>query len=133
MILVILTLEEEKKNRTIKFGFDKQNTKLFFKQKSKSNHQENSSKINGLDSNNEYNLNSLDKSQILADLLNIINYLFENNKINSEQKLLLKQLLISDTDNFIKRLFKFNESNFPFNANLKSVFKIFLISELKNI
>ena len=128
-----INLRGGKKNRTIKFGFDKQNTKLFFKQKSKSNHQENSSKINGLDSNNEYNLNSLDKSQILADLLNIINYLFENNKINSEQKLLLKQLLISDTDNFIKRLFKFNESNFPFNANLKSVFKIFLISELKNI
>ena len=37
MILMILTLEEEK-NRTIKFGFDKQEAKLFFEQKSESNH-----------------------------------------------------------------------------------------------
>lgn len=124
----------KKKNKTIKFGFDKQEPGNFFKQKSNSNRiNEYQNTMNGLNSSFEYNPKCIHKSQILADLLNIINYLFENNKINSEQKLLLKQLLISDTDNFIKRLFKFNESNFPFNANLKSVFKIFLISELKNI
>ena len=95
----------------------------------------NSNKIsqNCSDSNIEYNSNCVDKSQVLADLFNTINFLFENNKINLEQKLSLKQLLISDSENVINRLFKFNETNFPFNTNLKSLFKKFLISELKNI
>ena len=122
-----------KKNKTIKIGFEKQESEFFLKQKSNSNKiNENSSNLNELNSNSEYNSNSIDKSQVLADLLNTINCLFENNKINLEQKLSLKQLLISDSENVIKRLFKFNETNFPFNTNLKSVFKKFLISELKN-
>ena len=122
-----------KKNKTIKIGFEKQEAEFFLKQKSNSNKiNENSSNLNELNSNTEYNLNSIDKSQVLADLLNTINCLYENNKINVEQKLTLKQLLISDSENVIKRLFKFNETNFPFNTNLKSVFKKFLISELKN-
>ena len=80
-----------------------------------------------------YNINTIDKSQILAELLNVINCLFDNGQINLEQKLSLKQLLISDSENVINRLFKYNETNFPFNTNLKSVFKKFLISELKKI
>ena len=122
-----------KKNKTIKIGFQTQDSDFFFKQKSNSNKiNENSSNMNDINTKKEY-INSIDKSQILACLLNTINYLFESEKINLEQKLSLKQLLISDSDNFINRLFKFNETNFPFNTNLKSVFKKFLISELKNI
>ena len=123
-----------KKNKTIKIGFEKQEAEFFLKQKSNSNkiNEKNSSNLDELNSNTEYNSNSIDKSKILADLLNAINCLFENNKINLEQKLSLKQLLISDSESVINRLFKFNETNFPFNTNLKSVFKKFLISELKN-
>jgi hypothetical protein len=124
-----------KKNKTIKIGFEKQEAELFLKQKSNSNkiNEKNSSNLDELNSNTEYNSNSLDKSKILADLLNAINCLFENNKINLEQKLSLKQLLISDSESVINRLFKFNETNFPFNTNLKNIFKKFLIMELDNI
>ena len=118
-----------KKNKTMKFGFEKQEPEFFFKQKSNSN------RINEYcdNSNIEYNSNNIDKSQVLADLFNTINCLFERNKINLEQKLALKQLLISDSESVMNRLFQFNETNFPFNTNLKSLFKKFLISELKNI
>lgn len=123
----------KKKNKTIKIGFDRQDSNLFFKHKSNSNKiNENSSNENDINTNVQY-INSIDKSQILADLLNVINILFENNKINQEQKLSLKQLLISDSENVINNLFKFNENNFPFNSNLKSLYKKFLMSELKNM
>ena len=116
-----------KKNKTIKIGFQRQDSDFFLKQKSNSN------KINENPSDLGYNINTIDKSQILAELLNVINCLFDNGQINLEQKLSLKQLLISDSENVINRLFKYNETNFPFNTNLKSVFKKFLISELKKI
>ena len=123
-----------KKNKTIKIGFDKQDSEFFFKQKSNSNKvNEVSSNLNGLNLNIAYNSNCLDKSQLLAALFNTINYLFENEQINLEQKLSLKQLLISDSENVINRLYKFKETNFPLNTNLKSIFKKFLISELENL
>ena len=124
----------KKKNKTIKIGFDKQDSEFFFKQKSNSNKvNEVSSNLNGLNLNIAYNSNCLDKSQLLAALFNTINYLFENEQINLEQKLSLKQLLISDSENVINSLYKFKETNFPCNTNLKSIFKKFLISELKNL
>ena len=123
-----------KKNKTIKIGFDKQDSEFFFKQKSNSNKvNEVSSNLNGLNLNIAYNSNCLDKSQLLAALFNTINYLFENEQINLEQKLSLKQLLISDSENVINRLYKFKETYFPLNTNLKSIFKKFLISELENL
>ena len=123
-----------KKNKTIKIGFDKQDSEFFFKQKSNSNKvNEVSSNLNGFNLNIAYNSNCLDKSQLLAALFNTINYLFENEQINLEQKLSLKQLLISDSENVINRLYKFKETNFPLNTNLKSIFKKFLISELENL
>ena len=70
---------------------------------------------------------------LVIKLFNTINYLFENEQINLEQKLSLKQLLISDSENVINRLYKFKETNFPLNTNLKSIFKKFLISELENL
>ena len=124
----------KKKNKTIKFGFDKQEPGNFFKQKSNSNRiNEYQNTMNGLNSSFEYNPKCIDKSQILADLLNIINYLFKKEKINEEQKLALKQILISDPENVINRFYKFYEITFPFNTNLKNIFKKFLIMELDNI
>lgn len=71
----------KKKNKTIKFGFDKQEPGNFFKQKSNSNRiNEFQNTMNGLNSSFEYNPKCIDKSQILADLLNIINYLFKKEK-----------------------------------------------------
>ena len=75
----------------------------------------------------------IDKSQLLANLLNIINFLFTKGKINEEQKLKLKKLLISDSENVINRFNKYYESTFPFNNNLKNLFKKFLIAELDSI
>jgi hypothetical protein len=78
----------KKKNKTIRFGFDKQEPDNFLKQKSNSNRiNEYQNTMNGLNSSFEYNPKCIDKSQILADLLNIINYLFKKEKINEEQKL----------------------------------------------
>ena len=119
-----------KKNKTIKIGIERQETNHFFKQKSNSN------KINENNNFNEkieYNLKNVDKSQILADLLNSINCLYKNSKIGSEQKLYLKQLLISDSEKLIERFYKYNEINIALNSNLKSLFKNFLIGELKNM
>ena len=123
-----------KKNKTIKIGFDKQESEFFFKQKSNSNKvTEISSNLNELNLNKEYNSNCLYKSQLLASLFMAINHLFENKEINLEQKLSLKQLLISDSENVINSLYKFKETNFLCNTNLKSIFKKFLISELENL
>lgn len=124
----------KKKNKTIKFGFEKQEAEFLLKQKSNSNTvKEYTKNINELNKSFEYNPKTVDKSQILADILNTINCQFENGKINSEQKLSLKQLIISDSENVINRFIKFNESVINFNKDLKSIFKKFLISELDNI
>ena len=119
-----------KKNKTIKIGLERQETNNFFKQKSNSNK---INENNNLNERIEYNPKSVDKSQILADLLNSINCLYKNSKIDSEQKLYLKQLLISDSENLIERFYKYNETNITINSNLKSLFKSFLIAELKKI
>ena len=119
-----------KKNKTIKIGFEKQETINFFKQKSNSNKINENNNINNTI---EYNPECIDKSQILADLLNSINCLFKNGKIDSKQKLYLKQLLVADSEKLINRFFKFNQTCIPFNTNLKCLYKNFLISELKNI
>ena len=114
--------------RNMKFMHDDE------KQKSNSNRiNEYQNTMNGLNSSFEYNPKCIDKSQILADLLNIINYLFKKEKINEEQKLALKQILISDPENVINRFYKFYDITFPFNTNLKNIFKKFLIMELDNI
>ena len=124
----------KKKNKTIRIGFNKQEPEKFLKQKSNSNKIcENQNNLDDINSSFEYNPQCIDKSQLLANLLNIINFLFTKGKINEEQKLSLKQLLISDSENVINRFSKYYESNFPFNKNLKNIFKKFLITELDNI
>ena len=124
----------KKKNKTIKFGFDKQEPDSFLRQKSNSNKiYENNNNSNNINSSFEYNPQCIDKSHILANLLNVINFLFIKGKITEEQKLSLKQLLISDSENVINRFNKFYESTIPFNTNLKSIFKKFLIMELDSL
>ena len=124
----------KKKNKTIKFGFDKQEPDSFLRQKSNSNKiYENNNNSNSINSSFEYNPQCIDKSHILANLLNVINILFIKGKITEEQKLSLKQLLISDSENVINRFNKFYESTIPFNTNLKSIFKKFLIMELDSL
>ena len=73
-----------------------------------------SSNLNELNLNKEYNSNCLYKSQLLAALFMAINHLFENKEINLEQKLSLKQLLISDSENVINRFNEFKKSKFAF-------------------
>ena len=124
----------KKKNKTIRFGFNKQEPENFLKQKSNSNKiYEYQNNMNDINSSFEYNPQCIDKSQLLANLLNIINFLFTKGKINEEQKLKLKKLLISDSKNVINRFNKYYESTFPFNNNLKNLFKKFLIAELDSI
>ena len=124
----------KKKNKTIRFGFNKQEPENFLKQKSNSNKiYEYLNNMNDINSSFEYNPQCIDKSQLLANLLNIINFLFTKGKINEEQKLKLKKLLISDSENVINRFNKYYESTFPFNNNLKNLFKKFLIAELDSI
>ena len=124
----------KKKNKTIRFGFNKQEPENFLKQKSNSNKiYEYLNNMNDINSSYEYNPQCIDKSQLLANLLNIINFLFTKGKINEEQKLKLKKLLISDSENVINRFNKYYESTFPFNNNLKNLFKKFLIAELDSI
>ena len=124
----------KKKNKTIRFGFNKQEPENFLKQKSNSNKiYEYQNNMNDINSSFEYNPQCIDKSQLLANLLNIINFLFTKGKINEEQKLKLKKLLISDSENVINRFNKYYESTFPFNNNLKNLFKKFLIAELDSI
>lgn len=124
----------KKKNKTIRFGFNKQEPENFLKQKSNSNKiYEYLNNMNDINSSFEYNPQCIDKSQLLANLLNIINFLFTKGKINEEQKLKLKKLLISDSENVINRFNKYYESTFPFSNNLKNLFKKFLIAELDSI
>ena len=124
----------KKKNKTIRFGFNKQEPENFIKKKSNSNKiYEYQNNMNDINSSFEYNPQCIDKSQLLANLLNIINFLFTKGKINEEQKLKLKKLLISDSENVINRFNKYYESTFPFNNNLKNLFKKFLIAELDSI
>ena len=97
----------KKKNKTIRFGFNKQEPENFLKLKSNSNK--------------------------IYEYQNNMNFLFTKGKINEEQKLKLKKLLISDSENVINRFNKYYESTFPFNNNLKNLFKKFLIAELDSI
>ena len=124
----------KKKTKTIRFGFNKQEPENFLKQKSNSNKiYENQNNLDDINSSFEYNPQCIDKSQLLANFLNIINFLFTKGKINEEQKLSLKKLLISDSENVINRFNKYYESTFPFNNNLKNIFKKFLMTELDSI
>ena len=121
-----------KKNKTIKLGVNFFSPKIFFKKKSLSN-KVNEDSVNDSESEKKYNYN-IEKNKILAQFLNIIKYLFKKNKINGEQKLAIKQLIISDSDTIIEKYIQYNISNKNFDKNnINKYIKKFLLEEIKNL
>ena len=117
-----------KKNKTVKIGIDCSEPKNFFTKKSISNKVNDENSLDSLDSDNEFNNKIMEKSKLLAKFLNIINELFKNGKINSNQKLTIKQLVLSDSENIIEKFYEYNKSN----KNIKSKYiKKFLIEQIK--
>ena len=122
-----------KKNKTLKMGVNFSNPKNFFKKKSLSNKVNEDSLNNDSDSENNL-IHNIDKTKILAKFLNIINNLFKKDKINSEQKLAIKQLIISDSDTIIKKYIEYNISNKYFDKKfIDKYIKKFLLEQIKNM
>ena len=125
----------KKKNKTIKMGLDFSHTRNFLKKKSLSNkNNEKSFNNNDLKSENIYNKQSIETTQILAQFLNMIKILFKNGKINSQQKLEIKQLIITDSEKIIEEFIHFNDSKnyFDNNINIKYLQK-FLLEKVNNL
>ena len=118
-----------KKNKTFKIGIDGFNAKKFFKKKSISKDEDDNKHFEE-DDNSENN----QTEKIIAKFLSTINYLFKNGKINSQEKLAIKQLIITDTKSIIKRYNEYNLSNNFFNINNSSkCIKTFLKEEIKKL
>ena len=125
----------KKKNKTIKMGLDFSHPRNFLKKKSLSNkNNEKSFNNNDLKSENIYNKQSIETTQILAQFLNMIKILFKNGKINSQQKLEIKQLIITDSEKIIEEFIHFNDSKnyFDNNINIKYLQK-FLLEKVNNL
>ena len=120
-----------KKYKTVKMGIDFSNHKNFFKKKSNSN-KINDSYNDDLSSENEYNPKALEKSKIIAIFLNIINRLFKSGEITSKIKLAIKQLIISDSENIIKKYSQYNvySKNYDKDYNYEYI-KQFLMEQIK--
>jgi hypothetical protein len=116
---------------------DKSNRFFYKKNKSQSN------KLKVKDSlfkkNRKYSANSMDdksvqneRIKILAEILDTINIMFKKEKINSEQKINIKQIIISHPkkifDKYYKDLVNINDNN----DKLKMIEK-FLMEELKEL
>lgn len=128
------SLRAVKKNKTIKMGVNFSDPQQFFKKKSISNKINDNSFSDDFDSDNQNNEESLEKTKILAKFLNIINNLFKEGKINSQKKLAIKQLIITNTESIIQKFSQYNNSNNYFNNNFKSKYiKKFLIEQAKNL
>ena len=122
----------KKKNKTIKMVLDFSHAKNFFKKKSLSN--KNNEKSFNNDIKTENNKQSIKITQILAQFLNMIKILFKNGKINSQQKLEIKQLIITDSEKIIEEFIQFNDSKnyFDNDINIKYIQK-FLLEKIKNL
>ena len=110
-----------KKNKTIKMGIGNLDPKDFFNKKCVSN------KIN----DNAYNKEKDNNEHILVHFLNNINSLSRNGNINSEEKFLIKQSLISDTESIIKRFNEYKISNKHLKSNNNIYIKKFLIEQIQ--
>ena len=113
-----------KKNKTVKLGTDYFNPHSFFKKKSNSYN-------NKEDIDNESN-NAKDNSQYIVEFLNSINILYKTGKINSNQKLAIKQLIISDSKSVVEKYLKLNLSNNSLDKNYKSNIDKFLLEQINN-
>ena len=120
-----------KKNKTLKMGANFCNPKSFFKKKSLSN------KVNEDSFNNNSKNKSnhkIEKTKILAQFLNIINHLFKKGKINSQQKLSIKQLIISDSNTIIEKYTQYNISNKYLDKKfINNNITKFLLEQIKNL
>lgn len=89
-----------KKNKTVKLGTDFITPHSFFKKKSNS--------YNNKEDIGDENIK--ENSQYIVDFLNSINNLYKTGKINSNQKLAIKQLIISDPKSVVEKYLKMNLS-----------------------
>jgi len=112
-----------KKNRTVKLGTDYFTSHSFFKKKSNSYNKED---IN--DENSDY---IKDNSQYIVDFLNSINNLYKTKKINSNQKLAIKQLIISDSRSLVEKYLSMNLSRNSLDKNYKSYIDKFVLEQIK--
>ena len=112
-----------KKNKTVKMGKDYITPHSFFKKKSNSYN-------NKEDIDNE---NIKENSQYIADFLNSINNLYKTRKINSNQKLAIKQLIISDSKSVVEKYLKMNLSINSSDKNYKSNIDKFLLEQINNL
>jgi hypothetical protein len=116
-----------KKNKTVKLGTDYLKSHSFFKKKSNSYN-------NKEDIDNENKKNYIkDNSKYIVDFLNSINILYKTGKINSNQKLALKQLIISDSKSMVEKYLKMNLSRNSLDKNYKSNIDRFLLEQIKNL
>ena len=113
-----------KKNKTVKLGTDFITPHNFFKKKSNSYN-------NKEDIDNENNIK--DNSQYIVDFLNSINNLYKTGKINSNQKLAIKQLIISDPKSVVEKYLKMNLSRNSLDKNYKSNIDKFLLEQIKHL
>ena len=112
-----------KKNKTVKLGTEYFTPHSFFKKKSNSYN-------NKEDIDNE-NKNSIkDNSQYIVDFLNSINILYKTGKINSNQKLAIKQLIISDSKSIVEKYLKMNLASNSSDKNYKSNLDKFLLEQI---
>ena len=112
-----------KKNKTVKLGTDFITPHRFFKKKSNSYN-------NKEDIINENN-NKKDNSEYIVDFLNSINNLYKAGKINSNQKLAIKQLIISDSKAFVQKYLKMSLSRNSLDKHSKS--DKFLLEQIRNM
>ena len=139
--------EGENLKKKNKFSMDysssssSEKSKRFFYKKNKS--QSNKFKVKVKDSlfkkNRKFSANSMDdksvqneRIKILAEILDTINIMFKKGKINSEQKINIKQIIISHPKIIFDKYYKDFENINDNNDKLKMIEK-FLLEELKGL
>ena len=136
--------DEENLKNNIKYNMDSsssssEKSKRLLYKKNKSQ----SSKFKVKDSlfkkNRKYSTNSMDdksvqneRIKILAGILDTINIMFKKGKINSEQKINMKQLIISNPKIIIDKYYK-DLSNINDNNDRLKMIETFLMEELKGL
>ena len=136
--------DEENLKNNIKYNMDSsssssEKSKRLLYKKNKSQ----SSKFKVKDSlfkkNRKYSANSMDdksvqneRIKILAGILDTINIMFKKGKINSEQKINMKQLIISNPKIIIDKYYK-DLSNINDNNDRLKMIETFLMEELKGL
>ena len=135
---------ENLKNNNIKCSLDSSSSssdksKILLYKKNKSQSHKFNVKGSLFKKNRKYSSNSMDDNtvqneriKILAGILDTINIMFKNGKINSDQKIYLKQIIISNTkiiiDKYYKDLVNINDNN----CKIEMIEK-FLMEELKGL